>query len=542
MPEFFSRYLFPPLLLAPVLLISQILLPWDDQSSIPDFGVTVGPGVTLNFSRPFGYPGVRISRFSDLTRLNPVNGEPDRLLNPWWSEANDSSKNIFRPDVITQPDTTGAKVMINYKQGDAEFKNFAFTYQNPLSRETAVGWVSENRRHVRFLDVIDFEQQDHRLEVVTRTDSNEIRVQANYNRLRTPLYVTVYDSSAQTRVLDPSANLKWDRYTGVIDAKFLRNANQWRFLLWQQQGYWNWADSSRNQWNILALSRLARQWSPRLLMQVSVGFWQQTLGEWQLRAPLAELFISGQVRQLSTEMGIKSIGSSVLPAGNLQWRLGPTYLGARLEPILQYDLPGEALYTTTVGQFYLGIRDSTYSAEIMTWQGFQGVPARWNSSNSPGGKTAGWSVKSHWELPWQMRLTLGYQVLAEGAADYYTFDQRRLRWGVEQQVFLFNNALLASLRAWGESHFDVRSARLNEGTMLLGTPFLLRSEPVHRLNYSIEARISDIIIAYTDRNVLQDTVWQDYLGSDWPASYTVASNLPPEDRFRYLTVVWYFTN
>ncbi|MCF7902067.1 MAG: hypothetical protein K9M19_01445 [Candidatus Marinimicrobia bacterium] len=530
------------LIFVPILLSAQILLPWDVPLSTPDFGATVGPAVTLNFSRPFGYPGVRITHFSDLTRLNPVNGEPDRLLNPWWFEDSETSQKTLRPDVITQPDTLGAKVMIDYKQGDAAFKNFAFTYQNLLSRETAIGWVSENRRHVRFLDVSDFSQQDHRLEYVTRTKTSNIRIQANYNRLRTPFYTMKFDTLAQTSVLDPSDNLKWDRYTGIIHAEFVQNANLWQFVLWQQQGFWQWADSTRNQWNVLALSRFEREWSSRFRVRVGLGYWQQTLGEWRLRAPLTELHFSSEGPHLNIALGMKSVGSSVLPVGNLQWQQGWFYLGARLESILQYDLPGETLNTASGGQVFLGVRDSNFSVEVMTWQGLAGLPPRWNSTGVTGGETAGWAMKSNWNLPWQMRLRLGYEELTEGSADYYTFDQRRLLWGMDQNVFLFNNALLASLRLWGTSHFDVRSARFYEETMHLGTPFLLRSEPVHRLNYSIEARISDVIIAFTDRNVLQDPVWQDYLGSDWPATYTVAANLPPEDRFRYLTVVWYFTN
>lgn len=530
------------LILVPILLSAQIILPWDIPSSTPDFGVTVGPAVTLNFSRPFGYPGVRLTHFSDLTRLNPVNGEPDRLLNPWWFEVSDSSQKLLRPHVITQPDTLGAKVMIDYKQGDAAFKNFAFTYQNLLSRETAIGWVSENRRHVRFLDVSDFAQQDHRLEYVTLTETSNIRIQANYNRLRTPLYEMMFDTLTQTNVLDPASNLKWDRYTGIIDAEFVQNANLWQFVLWQQQGFWQWADSTRNQWSVLALSRLEREWSSRFRVRVGLGYWQQALGEWRLRAPLTELHFSSEGTHLSAALGMKSMASTVLPVGNLQWRQGWFYLGTRLESILQYDLPGEALNTASVGQVFLGVRDSNFSAEVMTWQGLAGLPSRGNSTGAIGGETAGWAVKSHWTLPWQMRLKLGYAELTEGPTDYYTFDERRLLWSMDQNVFLFNHALLASLRLWGTSHFDVRSARFYGETMHLGTPYLRRSEPVHRVNYSIEARISDVIIAFTDRNVLQDPVWQDYLGSDWPAAYTVAGNLPPEDRFRYLTVVWYFTN
>lgn len=526
----------------PIFLSAQILLPWDTPTGKPDFGISVGPAVTLNMNRPFGYPGIRFTHFSDLTRLNPVNGEPDRLLRPWWIEGEDDSPEVFPSTITAQPDTLGAKVMINYKQGDAEFKNFAFTYQNLLSRETAIGWVSENRRHARFLDVTDFELQDHRLEYQTKSESGTIVVQADYNRLRTPLYVTVFDSVTQANVLDPTANLNWDRYTGVVDARFGRNKNRWQLLLWQQQGAWEWADSIRNQWSILALARLERNWTSRLRLQASAGYWQQTLGAWQLRAPLAEVLLTNDGTHLSAALGMKSIGSAIFPAGNLRLERGLFYLGTRLESILQYDLPGQVLHATSVGQGFLGVQDSSFSMEVMMWEGVGGLPAPWTAAGTPGGKTAGWVVNSGWQLPWQMGLSMGYEELTKGATDYYTFDQRRLSWGIDQNLFLFQNALLASLRLWGTSHFDVRSARFQADTMQMRTPFLLRSEPVHRLNYSIEARISDVIIAFTDRNVLQDPVWQNYLGSDWPVSYSVAANLPPEDRFRYLTVVWYFTN
>ncbi|MCF7796150.1 MAG: hypothetical protein K9N11_06515 [Lentisphaeria bacterium] len=533
---------FAIFLSVPLFLSAQILLPWENLSSVPDFGVTAGPAVTLNFERPFGYPGVQIRQFGDLTRLNPVNGEPDRLIYPWWSAVSDTTQILLRPPVIHEPDTLGARVMIDYKQGDAAFKNFAFTYKNALSRETAIGWVSENRRHTRFLDVIDYEQQDHRFEYLIQTSNSSIRVQANYNRLRTPFYTIIFDTLTQTSVLDPSDNLNWARYTGVIDAQFIRNTNRWEFLLYQQQGFWHWDDSTRNQWSVLALSRLERRLAKGFMFNAELGYWQQKLGEWNLGVPLAELFVSREGSSFNAALGIKSMGSEILPTGHLRWQRNWFYLGGRLESILQYDLPGGSMHTTSVPQGFLGIRDSIFSAEIMTWQGLGGLPSRWRSVMTSGGRTAGWVLKSQLTLPWQMRLKVGYQELTKGSMDYYTFDQRRVVWGVEQYLFLFNNALLATLRLWGTSHFDVRSARFQSESMQLKTPFLLRADPVHRLSYSVEARISDVIIAFTDRNVLQDPVWQNYLGSDWPATYNVASNLTPEDRFRYLTVVWYFLN
>lgn len=521
----------------------QTILPWDVQQSVPDFGMTIGPTAYLNYARPFGYPGVIIQDFSDLTQLNLVSGQPDRLLSPWWIDSdNEMTPNAFGPGVLSEVDTTASHEMINYKQGDSEFKDFALTYTHALSKQTAIGLVSETRSHVRYIDVIDFDQQNHQLEYFTETEDHNIRVRAGYNRLRTPLYTLETDPILLTTMLDASANLKWDRYSGSVEANFYRGKNRFGLVLWQQGGEWYWADSLRNQWNTLAMGRWDHDFSARTKLSAGGGYWRQTLGEWQFKVPLTQVSLVWIGDHSKVEVGAKTINKTILPSADTQLGFKKMVLGASLVPLLQYDLLRHALSAASVGQTKIGVRDSTFGVEASIWQGLGGVPVRSDSLRHQGGKTAGWAVNSTLEFSWQMRLKVGYEKLTKGTNDYYTYDDGRLTWRLEQHVAFFNNAMLASLHLWGSSHFNVRSGVFNPLTFDLEPPFVGHSSPIHQLNYSIQARISEVTIAFTDRNVLQDAVWQPYMGSDWQTSYAVASNLPREDRFRYLTVVWYFTN
>lgn len=527
----------------PVGIWAQIILPWDSRQSVPDFGMSGGPTVYLNYARPFGYPGVRLTDFSDLTQLNLINGQPDRLLSPWWIEPEHySAEDKFGPSVFTETDTAAPREMINYKQGDSEFKDFSFTYQRALSPKTYLGIASETRSHVRYIDVIDFDQQNHEFQYLTESETQNIRVRIGYNRLRTPLYTLVFDSISQINILDVSAKLKWDRYTGSIDAGFIHGKNQYRFVLYQQGGDWYWADSVRTQWNSLTLGSWRHEWSSHVNFSASVGYWSQSLGEWHLKMPLTEASLKYASPAVEMLIGMKSIGSTLLPQTDVRLHWRKSYVAAGLVPIFQYDLPRTTCLATSVGQLVTGVKDSTYAFEALIWQGLKGLPARKDSLRNLGGNTAGWSVTSRLDLNWHMRLSLGYEKLIKGSSDYYTFDTERLTWGLEQHLYFFNKALLASLRAWGSTHFNTRSGRLNRVFLDLEPPFALNSKPLYRINYSIEARISEVTIAFTDRNVFQDAVWQPYLGADWPTAYTFASNIPMEDRFRYLTVVWYFTN
>lgn len=531
------------LLLVSFQIFGQTILPWDDHQPSPDFGISIGPTAYLNYARPLGYPGVQLHEYSDLTRLNLISGQPDRLLSPWWIGSNHNTRHTnFGPTVFTEFDTAASHVMINYKQGDSEFKDFAFTYEHALSKSSYLGFVSETRSHVRYIDVTDFDQQDHQIEYFTETKNLSTRVRAGYNRLRTPLYTLIVDPILLTTSLDADANLQWDRYTGSVESSFSRGKNQYRLVFWQQGGEWLWADSLRNQWNTLALGSWDYHLSPRVTVSTSAGYWRQTLGEWQFKVPLTQASFSRLGDYSTIEFGVKTMDRIVLPNGDAQFNFKKTYIGVSLTPLLQYDLARHKLSATSVGQTKIGIRDSTFAVEASAWQGLSGLPIPGDTLGGTGGTTAGRAVIASLDLRSQTRLSLGYEKLTKGTNDYYTFDDERLTWRFEQHVAMFNNAMLVSLNVWGSSHFNVRSAVFNPVTFDLEPPFVSHSNPIHRVNYSIQARIRDVTIAFTDRNVLQDSVWQQSLGSDWQTSYTVMSNLPQEDRFRYLTVVWYFTN
>ncbi len=534
---------FKILLILPLGLAAQILLPRQELSPFPDFGVSISPTAYLTLTRPYGYPGIPLNNWSDLLHLNPVNGQPDRLSRAWWVERPDTVTALLRSPALTAPaDTSAPQIMIDYKQGDAYFNDFSFWYHKSFSRNTFMGFSSENRSHVRFSDVITYDQQDHRFEYFSRGAKSSVRVTAGFNRLRTPFYQLTTDPLTGDQTLSTQSNLHRDRFNGSLDARYSDSKYNGRLILWQGAGAWRWADSTRNEWTRLFAATLSRPLTTHVSAHLEAGYWSQALGEWQLKAPLAVGNLHWNSNRFQMDLGVKIFGKTKFPTGKIRFQSRHFFVETALRSVLQYDLLSGTAHGVSVVLGESGYADTTFSVKLSTWQGLGGLPLPWDSTQTVPGTIRGIAFKSKLELPWLMSLRIGAAKILKGESTYDVYTTQVLNWGLDQHVYLFKRALLATLRLWGVHDFDSRSGIFNLQTQQLEPPFVIHSKTINRLNYSIEAHISDVIIAFTDVNLLQDEVWKPYFGNSWPVSYPVGRNLPPENRFRYLTVVWYFTN
>ncbi|MCF7823808.1 MAG: hypothetical protein K9N35_06500 [Candidatus Marinimicrobia bacterium] len=504
------------------------------QNDVPDFGAVPGTWGNLQIYRPFGLRGIILENWQDLACLNPISGE---ILNTdkqgWLSGETDGTLwNQFHPALTAPADTTAPSVMVNYKQGEADFTDFTVWYHNSLGKWTRYGWTTKLRSHQRYLYVTPYDEQRHRIQIESELETSFLRLELGYNHQINPLYLFEVDTVNQTYTYNDDLQLNSDRWNGNIHWTSKDSSKGNELFASVQTGIWNWEVGKRQSLNILGY------WSRRfdLLgwsgLNVKIGGMSKQLGGNKSELHYLELSMPRiEWEHFKLDLGIRNLGfSNWLPLVDAQFSSGPLMINYETKNLVFDRVWNPVFSTSTIHHLQGHLTFEALSFTLGAWQSDQANDLR-----------SGYHAQAQMELPWMMDIKVGASKTND-PGDWVWFE-RQINWQLTQEILLFDKALFGRVKLWGNHLIDVNPGILDPENMTIIKSASTGSVDItHLLNLTVSGQVSALILAYTDSNLLQDPLWSQYLDVPWSSDYLIFENQQAEKRFRYFSVIWIFDN
>jgi hypothetical protein len=515
-------------------LFGQLDHPGTIQSAVPDFGSVSGSWGHLQYSRPFGIDGIIMDSWQDLTTINPISGgilntdrqgwlPLDRELSLW-------SK--IHPALTSPADTTAATLLVNYKQGDADFNDFTLWYHNSLGESTRYGWTSKLRSHQRFIAVTQYDEQRHRLQLESELKHHSLRLEMGYTHLINPLYMFEldtlldwdYNDALQVNSDRWDGSLHWKSYDSLIVGSEL--------FAWVQGGLWDWAGGEERSLSALAFwgtSVRLWDWEP---MQFKFGGRSNQVGGYLRSKYFLEMMLPGyKTPHVSVDLGMRNLGNSKwLPVADAQFKYGPFQLQYQTRNMVFERSWSPEYRVSNVHHFQTRISTEWVSLNTGGWQ-----------ADQDSGMSKGLHTELRFTFPWMMQFEIGASNLSETQDWVWTREQ--YHWQFDQEFFLFDKALFGHLKLWGRHVKEPQLGNLDPETLSIASSSAINNISYnHQLNYTISGQVSTVIFAFSDSNIMQDGIWSQYVDTSWESQFTSMENQSPASRFRYLSLIWIFDN
>ena len=525
-------YLKVIFLVLPLLAAAQIEEIALVRNSSPDFGGVSGTWGHLQFYRPYGVKAIVLEDWRDLMTLSPLSGEPyntDRQA--WMPVPVDATLwQQMHPGLTAPADTTAASTMVNYKQGDGDFKDFTLWYHNSLSKTTRFGWVSKLRSHPRVLNATIYDEQRHRLQVNSETEHYQFKMEAGYDHHLNPLYSLAQDSN-EVWYYDDDPQIRSDRWDGSIAWDDI-DSNQvgTRITGMVQGGLWTWTAGDRK--SLSSMASVSHQFKLFGLnpAKVGLGFVSKRLGGNKSRRHFAEFILpefSGN--GYSGVVGLKSLGkASLFPVIKMQLSHGAFQLDYKTQQLVEDRIWNPILNTTVIHDLSTRVHLGFIDMMLGSWTGFEAAA------------TSGIQGSLEFNLPWKMNIMM-HAAQVNDPGDW-VLSEKQLNWVLTQKLSLFKQALHGELKLWGRHLFNTQPGWLETDNLSVTNSSFPGEDALHLLNYTLSGEVSTVIISFTDQNMLQDLLWTQYGTVSWNPDYQVMGNQLPNSRFRYLTLLWTFDN
>ncbi len=526
---------FLVLCLLPGVLLGQLGLPAVVTSAGPDFGATLGNWGHLQFARPFGLQGIVLEEWQDLLVIHPVNGE---YLNTnrqgWLPLAEDLSVWAqMHPELTAPSDTVAPSLLVNYKQGDGAFKDFTAWYHNSLGPVTRYAWVTKLRSHPRYINVTEYDEQQHRFQLKSETETQLVKVEMNYNHQVNPMYVSEFDTATQIWNYQEDQRLRSDQWEGYFHWQNKDSSGSGSQVFAQVQGgVWEWSAGKYNSFNSLAYLSHGIGVGDYGPLELKAGVVSKQLGGHKSTRHFLEFNLPPMGwGNLTADVGLKNLGVwRFLPKIKVNYENGPVQLNYLTRHLVDDPTWQADINTALIHHFQAKISSSKAGLAAGAWHG-----------DKSGQAVSGYEGETWLVLPWNMDLKVGVSVLDQ--TPDWVWTKKQLSWEINQDFTLFDQALYGHLKVWGR-HLDQPQVGFLDPDIIKISPAVIPTGPsaLHLLNYTIQAQVSTLIIGFTDTNILQDPLWSSYVDVSWESEFTLMTNQFPENRFRYLSVIWVFDN
>ncbi len=523
-----------------LLLMQSLLFAQLDRTALvtasgPDFGGLAGGWGHLQYHRPYGIKAIVMRDWRDLTTIAPISGEPLNTDRQGWIpiEAHATLWQQMHPSLTSPADTTAASLLVNYKQGDGELKDFNLWYHNSMGEVTRYGWFSKLRSHPRILGATVYDEQRHRFQILTEPENYTFKAEVGYTNQLNPLYTIELDTTTFFWSYDNTPQFRSDRWDGNVEWNNL-DSNQvgQELFAWVQSGLWKWPVGERQSLNALAYVGHHFKVGQMESFKIKLGVVSKRFGGIALHRQLFEFDLPKlSWNQFELRLGIKSLGKSpILPLIDLSYRGGPVTLKYETLDLIEDRTWQSRQEETTLNHLSTGLAYEHMGFSVEGWQG-----TRRDSAIS------GFGIHGYLNLPWSMQARISAAALSQPLD--WVFSERYVSWELDQELTLFKNALHGQLKIWGKHLFETHPGRLDSETLDVSESLYQSGVKVlNLLNYTISGQVSSVIISFTDQNILQDQTWTQYKQVTWDEQYTLMENQISESRFRYLTIIWVFDN
>lgn len=502
---------------------------------VPDFGAVSGTWGPVQFYRPFGVKGILLEEWSDLLTMHPISGEPFNTDRQGWMslKRNASLWSQLHPDLTAEADTTAASLLVNYKQGDGDFKDFTVWYHNSLGKSTRYGWNSKLRSHQRFLGVTLYDEQGHRLQIENGTDDYVLRVEAGYDHQVNPLYMYELDTATQVWAYNDDLQIRSDRWDGNVRwHNFDSSSTGSEVFVSVQGGIWDWPVGQRQSLSTMAYFGHRFKVGDLSPAELKFGALSNQIGGAQSARHFIELKLPGfNWKDFTAELGLKNLGVwHWLPTANIQFMRGPFDMSYQTRHLLEDRTWEPQFNASTIHHLQARLALSGIDLSLGHWQGKKDASS-----------VSGYHGNVQFEFPWMMQISIGGSKVDQRVD--WVWAEKQLNWELNQDVILFDEALFGHLKVWGRHLFEPQLGLLDPETIQVQVvPPSGTDEVLHLLNYTIYAQVSTLIIGFSDSNMLQDPLWSQYASVPWDSEFTIMVNQFPETRFRYLSLIWVFDN
>ncbi len=530
-----KKFSFIVMLAMPMLTVAQLDQPAVVVQDVPDFVAVAGTWGPLQFYRPFGLKAIVMDDWQDLATTYPINGEPLNTDRQGWLPLTGVTTiwAQMHPALTAEADTTAPSLLVNYHQGDGDFKDFTLWYHNSLGPATRYAWTSKLRSHQRFLGVQLYDEQRHRIQVEDRFDEQVLRVEVGYDHQVNPLYMYELDTTLQIWDFNNNLQLRSDRWDGNIHWQNLdSNSLGSEFFAWVQGATWEWPAAQRRSLSSLAYFGHRFKVGNGSPAELKVGIISKRLGGDRSKRHFIEARLPRfEYKILSLDLGLKNLGQwRFMPMIKAHLDYDPIKLTYQTRQLIDEQTLNPKLTTTTIHQFNSLIKYPVFEISLGGWQG-----------QNDQGAVSGLEAYTRLSFPWMMKLKLGGSLVDPGAD--WIFAEKQIVWELDQDLVLFDQAMFANLKIWGRHLIDPQQGFLDPQSLLVRPTSITSTVPVlHLLNYTIHVQVSTLIIGFTDTNMLQDNLWSQYLPAASTLEYPIMANQFTESRFRYLSLIWVFDN
>mgnify|MGYP006883055287 CR=1 FL=1 len=522
------------LLLLPMMVFGQLDHISVVSDGVPDFGAVDGTWGHLQYYRPYGIKGIELKDWRDLSEVSLLSGEPFNTDRQGWIPLDSSASMWYQmhPELTAPADTTAASLLVNYKQGDGAFKDFTLWYHNSLDEQTRYGWTSKLRSHPRVLLATEYDEQRHRVQMNRETEEYSLTTEAGYTHQVNPLYAIRFDTTLSNYVYDDTPQIISDRWDGNVEWNNLdSNGTGSEVFASVQAGIWSW--QAADQKSIVGTAYYGKrfslgQYEPFLF---KMGMISKQLGGTRRTRALLE-FISPRLhwKNLSSTVGIKNIGkNALLPDIDLQFKRSLLNLTYETVHVIEDRTWDPNFASTLLHQISSSLNFSNLSVGARGWQGKRGEVS-----------VSGVQLGGQFYFPWEMKLNIDYNQV-NNPADW-VFSEKFIDWELHQDFTLFKQALHSHLKVWGKHLLDTRPGILDLDNFQISNGISEGEKTLHLLNYTLSAQVSSVIFSFTDQNMLQDDLWNQYADIPWNINYTLMENQLTQSRFRYLSIIWVFDN
>ena len=499
----------------------------------PDFGDVSGTWGHYQYHRPFGLQGIVIKDWRDLTGISPLTSEPFNTYRQGWIPLGGSSTlwDQLHPQLTAPTDTIAPSTLVNYRQGDGIFKDFTLWYHNSLDKQTRFGWTSKLRSHPRIADATVYNEQRHRFQANSEGDGIFYQMEVGYDHRVNPLYAIAQDSSLAW-YYDDTPQIRSDLWDGSIAWNNLDSNNLGTEIFsYVQGGNWTWSGGERRSIISQTYFKHSRDLFGLGTTDFTVGLISKHFGGNKRVQQFVEFRLPAwRGENYRAELGVRSLGRlAIFPNINLEYTPGPFHVGIRTHQIISERLWDSEITQAQIQELSGGLDFSKVSLRIKSWRG-----------DDEGVGISGSSAEARFELPWQMTLMLGGDVL-DMTSDW-VFARQQFNWEILQSLVLFDNALHANLKVWGQHLVDTQPGMLDVQNFHVSNSPYPGEEMLNLLNYTISGQVSTVIISFTDQNMLHDELWSQYADIPWNLDYSLMTNQISNSRFRYVSIIWTFDN
>lgn len=498
----------------------------------PDFGAVSGTWGHYQFHRPFGVRGVVVDDWRDLTGISPLTGEPFNTYRQGWIPLHGSLWNQLHPSLTAPADTSAPSTLVNYRQGDGIFKDFSLWYHNSLDKETRYGWTSKLRSHLRFAEATVYRDQRHRFQANSIRGDQLFQLEVGYDQQVNPLYMIAQDSSL-VWYFDDAPRISTDIWDGSFEWNDLdSNGLGSQLFAYVQGGVWSWEGGEQRSITSMTYAKHKRDLFGLGATGFTLGIISKQFGGNKRVQQFAEIDLPAlQGKHYLVELGLKSLGQlDIHPRINVQAMLGAFQLGYQTHQVIHERLNASEISQRQIHELKGGLSLSGMDLSVSNW--------REGGSGSLG--VSGTSLQGRFVFPWDMTFMLGGSLL--DVSNEWVYAKQQVKWELTQSLDLFDRALHAHLKVWGDHLADTQLGHLDPQNFNISSSSLPGEEMLNLLNYTISGQVSTVMVSFTDQNMLHDELWSQYTDIPWNLDYSIMANQVPNSRFRYVSIIWTFDN